>query len=97
MKTYYVYMLTNKYNTVLYTGFTDDLVRRVSDHKRKINPHSFTSKYNCNKLIYFEEYENIDDAFNREKQLKKYKRVWKENLINENNFNWDDLSKEWYD
>jgi putative endonuclease len=96
MKTYYVYILTNKNNTVLYTGFTDELERRVDEHKRKVNPKSFTSKYNCNKLIYFEEFENINDAFHRENQLKRYKREWKENLINEQNTNWIDLSITWY-
>lgn len=96
MKTYYVYILTNKNNTVLYTGFTDELERKIDKHKRKVNPKSFTSKYNYNKLIYFEEFENINDAFHRENQLKRYKREWKENLINNKNPDWNDLSTDWY-
>lgn len=95
MKSYYVYILTNKNNTVLYTGCTDDLERRVDEHKRKVVK-SFTSRYNCNKLIYFEEFEDLSEAFAREKQLKRYRRNWKENLINELNPNWDDLAQEWY-
>ncbi|MCB9363018.1 MAG: GIY-YIG nuclease family protein [Flavobacteriales bacterium] len=96
MKTYYVYILTNKNNTVLYTGFTDELERRINEHKRKENSKSFTAKYNCNKLIYFEEFQNINDALHREKQIKRYKRKWKENLINEKNSDWNDLSIDWY-
>ncbi len=94
MKVFYVYLLTNKNNTVLYTGFTDDLARRIDEHKRKVIPKSFTSRYNCDKLVYFEEFNTIDEGSKREKQLKRYKRVWKENLINENNPKWLDLSFE---
>ncbi len=97
MKTYYVYILTNKNHTVLYTGCTDDIERRVDEHKRKIVSKSFTSKYNCNELIYFEEHVNVVAAFEREKQLKRYKRSWKENLINELNPAWEDLSHNWYE
>jgi len=82
--------LTNKNHTVLYTGFTDDVERRTYEHKNKLRE-SFTKKYNCSKLIYFEEVKTIEDALLREKQIKKYKRQWKENMINSINPNWDDL------
>ena len=95
MKTFYVYLLTNKNNTVLYTGFTDDIERRVNEHKTKISNKSFTARYNCNKLVYVEEFQDAKDALHREKQLKKYRRKWKENLINENNSDWLDLSENW--
>lgn len=97
MNTYFVYILTNKNNTVLYTGFTDDIVRRVDEHKRKEFSKSFTSRYNCDKLVYFECFELAQDAMLREKQLKRYKREWKENLINAENSEWKDLSIDWYE
>ena len=97
MNTYFVYILTNKNNTVLYTGFTDDIVRRVDEHKRKEVSKSFTSRYNCDKLVYLESFELAQDAILREKQLKRYKREWKENLINAENSEWKDLSIDWYD
>jgi putative endonuclease len=87
---YFVYILTNKNNTVLYTGFTNDLERRVYEHKHKLVK-GFTSKYNCDKLVYFEEVKSSDEALYRERQLKKYKREWKENLINNVNNEWRDL------
>jgi putative endonuclease len=89
----YVYFMTNSNNRVLYIGVTNDLVRRMAEHKAKINP-SFTSKYNCYKLVYFEEFENITNAIEREKQLKKWKRQWKNVLVNFDNPNWEDLSEE---
>lgn len=97
MNSYFVYILTNKNNTVLYTGFTDDIVRRVDEHKRKEILKSFTSRYNCDKLVYFESFVSAEDALLREKQLKRYRREWKENLINDENSEWKDLAKEWYD
>lgn len=97
MITYFVYILSNKNNTVLYTGFTDDIVRRVDEHKRKEVSKSFTSRYNCDKLVYFENFESTQEAILREKQLKRYRRKWKENLINEENSEWKDLAKDWYD
>ncbi|MTI41137.1 GIY-YIG nuclease family protein [Fulvivirga lutimaris] len=87
---FYVYMLTNKNHSVLYTGFTDNLDRRVFEHKNQLVS-GFTSKYNCNKLVYFEEFIEKDEALHRERQLKRYKRSWKENLINEKNPEWEDL------
>ena len=97
MNSYFVYILTNKNNTVLYTGITNDLVRRIGEHKRKESIKSFTSRYNCDKLVYFESFESAEDAIFREKQLKRYKRVWKENLINDKNSEWKDLSEDWYE
>ncbi len=64
---YYVYIITNKYNTVLYTGVTNDLSRRIWEHKHNIKSHSFTSKYNLNKLIYSENHSSILEAIDREK------------------------------
>ena len=95
-KIYFVYILANRHNTVLYTGVTNNLELRVFQHKAKLNK-GFTSKYQCQKLIYFEEYKDVREAIHREKQIKKYKRTWKENLINEFNPEWKDLSEGWYD
>lgn len=81
---------------VLYTGFTDDLEFRVEQHKSKYFPKSFTARYNCNKLVYFEEYGSADDALYRENQLKRYRRAWKEELIDEFNPEWKDLSGKIY-
>ena len=87
---YYVYILTNKNNTVLYVWITNNIERRIYEHKNKLIEW-FTSKYNLNKLVYFEEYENVNDAIRREKQLKKWKRKWKEELIEWKNPWWSDL------
>jgi putative endonuclease len=92
---YYVYILTNLHNTVLYTGVTNNIQRRTFEHKTGRNK-GFTSKYNCHKLVYFEEFEKISDAIKREKQLKKYHRAWKEELIAKMNPEWKDLSIDWY-
>lgn len=90
---YYVYILTNINHTVLYTGVTNDLSRRVFEHKRKIVK-GFTSKYNVDNLIYFEIYDYIDQAIKREKQIKGYSRVKKLALINSVNSTWVDLYSE---
>jgi putative endonuclease len=87
---YYVYILTNSRNTVLYIGVTNDLIRRIYEHKNKLIK-SFTSKYNIEKLIYYEVYDNAIFAINREKQLKNWHREWKWNLIKENNLELKDL------
>jgi putative endonuclease len=94
---YFVYIMTNKRHTVLYTGVTNNLEERVFDHKVKRNKRSFTARYNCDQLVYFEEYINIKEAIQREKQLKKYLREWKNNLIKDFNPDWVDLSKDWFD
>jgi len=87
---YYIYILTNKHNTVLYTGMTNDLVRRCHEHKNKTVP-GFTEKYNVDKLIYFELFDFVDLAINREKQIKGYSRIKKEALINKFNPAWNEL------
>lgn len=92
MKThlYYTYILTNINNTVLYIGITNDLVRRVSEHKKKINK-GFTSKYNVDRLVYFVIFDFVDLAISREKQLKGFSRVKKDALITKFNSDWLDL------
>ncbi len=96
MKQYYVYILTNKTNKVLYIGVTNDLVRRMYEHKNKL-VEGFTKKYNLRKLIYIEATHDIKSAITREKQLKNWHRDWKLNLIKEHNPSWKDLSEEWDD
>ncbi len=88
--TYYVYILTNKNNTVLYTGVTNDIARRCHEHKNKLVK-GFTEIYNVDKLIYFELFDFIDLAINREKQIKGYSRKKKDALINKINPVWMDL------
>jgi len=72
----YIYFITNQHNNLLYTGVTNNLVRRIAEHKAKVNK-GFTYKYNCDKLVYFESLSSITDAIRREKQLKNWKREWK--------------------
>ena len=87
--------MTNKPNGVLYIGVTDNLDERVKEHKLKVYPQSFTAKYNCDKLVYFEEFEDGLEAVEREKQMKKWKRNWKINLIDDSNPKWVDISLNW--
>ena len=82
-------------NGTLYIGMTNDLEKRTLQHKYKIYP-GFTSKYQCNKLVYYEEYKEVIDAIKREKQLKNWHRQWKLNLIKKLNPYLVDLSKEWF-
>lgn len=93
MNAYFVYILSNKTNTVLYIGVTNNLDRRVYQHKNKTIP-GFTNRYNVNKLIYFEEYTSITDALAREKQLKNWHREWKLQLIKQRNPTLRDLDSE---
>ena len=86
--------MTNKNNTVIYIGITSGLLKRVYQHKTKTLK-GFTSKYNCDKLVYFEEFNDINQAITREKQLKAGSRKRKEELINANNPEWNDLSDGW--
>ena len=86
--------MTNKNNTVIYIGVTSDLLKRVYQHKTKTYK-GFTAKYNCDKLIYFEEFDAINLAISREKQLKSGNRKRKERLINAENPEWNDLSDDW--
>ncbi len=92
-KRYFIYILTNKNHTVLYTGFTDDLAKRILGHRSKIFK-GFTQKYNIVKLLYYEEYSDKGVALYREQQLKRYRRKWKENLIDSMNPEWRDLAED---
>ena len=89
----YIYFLTNHYNNVLYIGVTNDIIRRIAEHKAKIN-NGFTYKYNCDKLVYYEIFALMTGAISREKQLKNWKREWKNKLVNDLNSKWIDLSEE---
>ena len=89
-KSYFIYILTNKNHTVFYTGVTNDLVRRVYEHKSKLID-GFTSRYNIKHLVYYEEFNDVKDALEREKQIKDYRREKKLALINRINPNMDDL------
>jgi putative endonuclease len=93
MTQYFVYILTNKYNNVLYVGVSNNLIRRVYEHKNKLIS-GFTSKYNVNKLVYYEVYSSIFDAIKREKEIKGWKREKKIALITSFNPEWKDLYKE---
>ncbi len=90
MKQYYVYILSNWNNKVLYVGVTSDLIKRVYEHKNKMMD-GFSKKYNVDKLVLFEETTSIEVAIQREKRIKNWKRDWKVQLIEENNPEWDDL------
>jgi len=87
---YCIYILTNKYHTVLYTGVTSDLYFRVLEHREKVYP-GFTAKYNVHKLVYYEQFGDIYEAIAREKQIKAGSRQKKIDLINSVNPTWEDL------
>ncbi|MCE1165167.1 MAG: GIY-YIG nuclease family protein [Bacteroidetes bacterium] len=89
-KYYYVYILTNKKNGVLYTGVTSEIIRRVLEHRLKIKT-GFAEKYFLNHLVYYEVYDYVDAAISREKQLKHWERKWKIALIEKLNPEWNDL------
>lgn len=93
MKQYYVYIMTSRTGT-LYTGMTNDLKRRVYQHKEKLIE-GFTKRYNVTRLVYFEEFGNVHDAIAREKQIKGWLRRKKIDLIESLNPKWRDLSEEW--
>ena len=95
-KSYYVYMMTNQHNTVIYTGVTNDLARRVYQHKTKAIK-GFTNKYNCNKLVFYAETDDIGAAIAEEKRIKGGSRKKKIELIESINPEWIDLAKEWFD
>jgi putative endonuclease len=90
---YCVYILTNRSNKVLYIGVTNDLIRRVFEHKNKLVD-GFTKKYNLSKLVYYEMTKDVESAIGREKQLKNWHRDWKINLITQFNPEWKDLGEE---
>jgi putative endonuclease len=87
---YHVYILTNTHHTVYYTGITNNLIRRVYEHKNKLVP-GFTEKYNIWKLIYYEEYDDVETALNREKQVKDFRREKKLELIKTINPKFEEL------
>ena len=92
---FYVYILASKKNGVLYIGVTNDINRRVFEHKKKLVK-GFSSRYNVDKLVYLESFLYIKEAIQREKQLKKWNRDWKIELIEKNNPEWNDLAEGWY-
>ena len=93
MTQYYIYILASKKNGTLYIGMTNNLVRRIYEHKNKLIE-GFTYKYNINNLVYFEITNNVNSAIHREKKLQGWKRKWKIDLIEKSNPNWDDLCPE---
>jgi putative endonuclease len=95
-KQYYVYIMSNLMNTVTYTGVTNDLIRRVYEHKNKL-VEGFTKRYNINKLVYYEMSEDVESVILREKQIKSWSRRAKVNLINAMNPEWRDLSGDFYE
>ena len=93
MKTYFIYIMASKKNGTLYIGMTNDLIRRVWQHKNDVNE-GFTQKYGIHRLVYFESTYHVKAAITREKQLKKWNRQWKINLIEAENPEWRDLYEE---
>ncbi len=90
-KAYYVYIMTNKRNGTLYIGMTNNIIRRIYEHKNK-KVEGFTKTYSLTQLVYYEKYNYVWDAINREKQLKTWKREWKITIIENENHQWLDLS-----
>jgi len=89
-KIFWVYILASKIGGTLYIGVTSDLVRRVFEHRSEV-VHGFTKRYGVHRLVYFEQFSDVESAIRREKRLKKWNRAWKVRLIEEANPNWDDL------
>ena len=94
MKTYYVYILASKKNGTLYIGVSSNIMKRIYEHKNKLIE-GFTKKHNVNKLVYYQETTDVTIAISREKQLKKWNRKWKLELIEKNNPEWNDLAEDW--
>jgi putative endonuclease len=92
-RSFYVYILANKIGGTLYIGVTNDLIRRVAEHRLKI-AQSFTKRHDVTRLVYFECFDQIEQAIHREKRLKKWTRAWKISLIEKDNPNWNDLYPE---
>lgn len=88
----FVYILTNQHHTVLYTGTTTDLRTRIWEHQKKINPSSFTARYNLNKPVFFKGYSTKEEAREQELFIKGKSRKWKEEIINEMNPDWNDFT-----
>ena len=95
MKTYHVYIMTNKNNSVLYTGVTNDIARRLLEHRSGNNTSAFTRRYNINKLVFIESCNDVEAALNYEKKIKSWSRKKKIDLIEKDNPNWDDLGKKY--
>ena len=95
MREYYVY-ITASHRGTLYIGVTNDLTRRVYEHRNKVAP-GFTAKYNVSKLVYFESSDDVASAIAREKQIKAWRRSKKVTLLENANLYWDDLASEWFD
>ena len=89
--TYYIYIMSNKKEGIIYIGFSGNLKQRLLQHKNKYSK-GFVNKYNLGKLVYYEKFETPNEAIKREKQIKKWNRAWKINLINDSNPDWNDLS-----
>ncbi len=90
MKTFYIYMMANNHNNILYIGVTNNLIRRAYEHKSSLID-GFSKKYNCHKLVWYEQTNNIESAVAQKKRLKKWKREYKENVIQKMNPEWKDL------
>ncbi len=90
--TYYVYILASKRNGALYIGVTNDLARRLGEHRDGVVP-GFTKRYSVTRLVYYEIFDDIHAAIHRETQMKKYKREWKLNLIQQDNEEWKELAE----
>ena len=88
---YYVYLLTNEKGNVIYTGVTNDLLRRVYEHKNHLDKGSFTAQYNIEKLVYYETTNDVESAIAREKQIKGWNRKRKNKLVERKNPDWKDL------
>ncbi len=93
MSQYYVYILASKKNGTLYIGVTNNIIKRVFEHKNRLVD-GFTKKYDVSKLVFFDEVSDVESAILKEKQMKKWKREWKIRLIEKDNPNWDDLYPE---
>jgi len=91
---YFVYMIANR-SRALYIGMTNDLHRRVWEHKNDLI-HGFSKQYKCHRLVYYESFDDVNKAIDREKQLKRWNRTKKEGLIKQRNSTWEDLAAEWY-
>ena len=92
-RSYYVYILANRIGGTLYIGVTNDLIRRIAEHKLK-TAEGFTKRHDVSRLVYFEQFDQIEQAIHREKRLKKWPRAWKMSLIEKDNPDWNDLYPE---
>ncbi|OGZ02132.1 MAG: excinuclease ABC subunit C [Candidatus Liptonbacteria bacterium RIFCSPLOWO2_01_FULL_53_13] len=95
-KTYYIYILASKRNGTLYVGVTSELQKRIYQHKNNLFE-GFTERYGVHRLVHYEQTSDVQSAMEREKQIKKWNRAWKIRLIEEENHEWNDLSRDWAD